>query len=213
LVLFKSLVWARAHFQQSLNTLSTFVSYVKKRYGDVGIMGIFDFLKKKEKDPRDNFGEGDREFGRQMITAKRQLASRKAELDMQKAELEAERDRLRIQFDIENMQQKLEELQGIEEEEISEGSSIEDSLLTTLLTKVMTGQKANNSISPSLSSSPVMTSLTDEDIKRIWHSLNPKTQKLIKSLPDETIEKELLTYYPNLSRDTIVRATTLVRSM
>jgi len=173
-------------------------------------MGIFDFLKRH--DPRYNhpLTEDERLAGTNTKNSRLELSKRKAELEMAKAELEAERDRLRIEADIEILKQKLEDLQDTGEE-IAEGGGMEDTLLTALLTKVLSGQQQQPAAAPV---QPISTNIeiTDQQIADIWNEQDRNTKKLIKKFTDDQIRAELKARMPSIGEDSLQRAIAFIHN-
>lgn len=167
-------------------------------------MGLLETLGlKKKKDPRDNhtFTDEERRVASLNRTTKLELAKKKSELDMTRLELEAERDRIKIQFDIERMQEKLDDLRAENEDYDEPESNTEDVLLTTLLSKILAGQGAQDPTptgpapGPAISAPPKVE-LTDDRIREIIKSQDKKTLKFLRKLPRTEQQKIILTQLP-----------------
>lgn len=174
-------------------------------------MGLLDVFKRKEPaKKRHSFTDDDR-----MLSAeKRKLKQR---LDLEILKLETTRDKLSLQAEIEQATQELQELRGDYDDEEPSGSSVEDTLITTLLTKVLSGQQQTTSsqVSPTLTTSsvaPLGVEMSNEQLETIWGSLPKKQQKIAKDMDDEQLKQLIKGQIPNVNDDTLVRAIGIVRS-
>jgi len=164
-------------------------------------MGILDIFKAKY---HGNMNLGaESETGVKIRQQNADLKRRRMELELQKAELEGERDRLRIEYDMERLRQNLNELREVDED-YEEPSGIEDTLLTTLLSKVLNGQQQQNTAVPVTPVVPKEISI--DQIEAIWDSQNAQTRAFIKTLDDNQIRDELKKRIPDMSDSSINRA-------
>jgi hypothetical protein len=170
-------------------------------------MGLLDWFKgKKEETEYKPHLFTDEERG--LSAEKRKL---KNQLDMELMRLGAERDKITMQRDIEQARQDLENLQsdGIEEEG---SSSMEDTLLATLLGKVLQGNKGNtDTVIPVQPVQVEQVSLPNEQLAEIWKKLPNHVKAMAKRMDDTQLASTIKGQIPNIDQDTLQRAIILVR--
>lgn len=171
-------------------------------------MGLFDFWKTQ---PNHLLTDEERLAGGEKRKANLELSKLKLDLEREKLALEGEKDKLRLQAEIEEYRQKLEDLQGYDDDENEGGGrSMEDTLVTSLLAKVLAGQQP--AITPAVQPPVIVQTasapleITDTQIAQLWKAQGKDTQNFIKALDDAQIVTELKERLPQLSDDAVRRA-------
>jgi hypothetical protein len=160
-------------------------------------MGILDIFKKR--DPRNNhdFSLDERQLAAERTNTKFQLTKRKAELEIQQ---------------LERVRQDLEELRGDDYEE-QQGSNPEDTILATLLTKVLAGSSTQAVHAAPIITTPTAPTYTDDQILDLWNSQDKKTQKMILAMPNNQIARIIKERLPSITDQEITHAIGLIRSV
>lgn len=146
---------------------------------------MWPFSSIKRKDPRQNheFTQEDTEAGGEATKSKAELRRLRNELEASRLRANHELEMIRIKADIEDAKQQLSDLMDDGEEQ--EPGSVEDSIMTMLLTKFLGGQASapvplsQNQIQQVQTATPDGEP-TDQDLRELWNRLpvNVKNQAL-----------------------------------
>lgn len=158
------------------------------------------FGTKEQKLERYQFNDNDRQTSAdlRLLRAKRksvleQIEIERANLELQKAKIE-----------LEDLKAEL-----LEDDDDEESGSTADAMITTLLTSVLAANKQPTA--PVVE--PQQTSLSDEDIKNIVHSIPEKYLKMARKMPEEQLRSIGKMQMPNLSDLDLNRAIAYIKSL
>ena len=160
-------------------------------------MGLFDVFKQKDNRANHDFDSDDRNLSLKLRQQKADMKQKQLELETANMELKAELERTKLEIDLEKTKLQLDELRGVDEQDISEDTSI-DKMFMLLITQML----AKNNTPVSLSASEVVTppqTITETEIQVFWDKIPKPQQKQLKKLNEAELTKVVQQYLPQLN--------------
>lgn len=163
----------------------------------------------KRKDPRANYAFDDVDRQRSAEIKKRQAEIRKAEM-----ELEHEIKLRELEVRKMELEDRLSEFDEEDDDEDDEEQDPADVMLMTILRPVfekLSAGMAQPATTPPTAAAPVPTSMSDDQIRTLWNSQDPRVVAAAKFSTPDKIEEYLVKNYPGVDDDTIERAIKIIK--
>jgi len=172
-------------------------------------VGIFNKKKKTNRTVTDEQRESSLE-SRRLNAELKQL---KQELETEKLRQQHELSMMRLEEEKLKLQDKIADYTEYEEENETEGLSMEKILMSIITSKLAGGVLSSPLTPNSLEiDTPASPSFSDEEIQYFINQM-PKAQlKQAKKMPDSLLKKTILSQVPNADEETIQRAITLIKA-
>lgn len=166
-------------------------------------MGLFDFLKKKDKRHNYEYDDNDRELSAAVRRSNAEIKAMQQKIRLMEEEMRLKK----VQFEYKEM---LEQMRGYEEEgeeEATTGVNAEAMLLNLLMSAKQSNQPQQASVQQT-----TQITMSDEQIKGYIESIPKAYRRIGRNMTDEQLITFIDSNMPNLTLDTKQRAINILRN-
>jgi len=171
-------------------------------------MSLF-FWKKRE--PGHSFNQEDRELSAEIRKGKAEIMKQKQQLELELMRLKVQKEKEELLLQIAQTKDAMSEFME-EEEPLNPDSSMQDTLMLTLLGKFLGNNSTPPQTLPQPQEAPIQKiHLSDEQLKEIYEKVPRSARKIAKSFSEEQLQTYIRSYIPTIDQESLERAVIIVK--